>query len=200
MVKRHYFQPNNTTCGQTSMAMILGITPQESIRMYGHDGATYQREHIKILKEKGYDVDSKFTKVDNRRKYTLPDLCLVRIAVAGRRMGHMIVHYKGKFFDPANHTKGIFESKDEIINFYNRRWRIEYYLEIRGKDRSIKPIEDDNILQKVAGEKRFKVRVSHDLFNRGELSYINRIVTESELQNLKKSDKFTIESCVDAGE
>lgn len=179
--------------------MILGISPEESIKLYGHDNATYHKEHVQVLRSLGYDVNDKFTKVDNRKRYTLPDVCLVRVSRAGRNTGHMIVHYKGRFYDPSplKNTSGVYNSKEELFATYPAKWRIEYYLEVK---RRIKPArvesQDDN-LQAVAGEKRYNVRVSHDIHNKGYLQYINRIMTEQELERIKQSEKFKLEFAVE---
>lgn len=196
---KHRYQPNNKTCGQTSMAMVLGITPEEAIKLYGHNNATYHSEHIKILKSKGYDVDEKFTKVDNRKKYELPKLCIVRVSKAGKRIGHMIVHYKGKFYDPSTikNDKGIYDSKEHLFKSYPPKWRIESYLEIKGKARESQTIHGESELMAVAGKKKINVRLSHDITNKGYLQYINRIVTEDELNILKNSKKFNVVSFVE---
>lgn len=187
-------QPSRSyVCGQTCVGMITGMDMQELFKMYGHQRATTQPEHVKILKKLGYDVSEQFSKVDNRRKYDLPDLCLIRIGKSGRRMGHMVVHNKGKFYDPAI---GIFDSKEELLKRYPR-WRIECFLAVgaSNKDKVVQ-IPQKQQLQRVAGEKRFRVMVSHDIHNKGYNEYIERIISEGELENLRKSTKFRIVSQV----
>lgn len=183
--------PRSYVCGQTSVAMIAGITAEESYKLFGHQKATYFTEHIKVLTNLGFEVE-KFKKVDNRKKYTLPDLCLVRIGKSGRRMGHMVAYNKGKFYDPA---KGIFNSKEDLLKRYPK-WRIEYYLEIQGKNtNNVVELPKRQQLKQVAGdEKRYKVRVSHDIFKKGYKEYVEREISVEELENLKKSTTFTIES------
>lgn len=188
-------QPKGSqVCGQTSVAMITGIAVEKIIDLYGHSKKTYFSEHVKNLRKLGYQVDDKFTKVDNRKKYTLPDVCLVRMGKSGRRTGHLIVHYYGKFYDPA--YGNVIQSIEELKGLYGN-WRIEYYLEVGSRlDRNRKRKAYDDEFRQVAGEKQYKVIISHDIHNKGYKQHITRILTDSELDALSRSDKFTVESLI----
>lgn len=188
---KHLRQPNNMTCGQTSFAMVTGMTPHEAINFYGHDHATKFHEHVTMLKRKGYDVTG-FVKVDNRKKYDLPNTCMVRLCKSGKKTGHLVVHHKGKFYDPAR-DNGIFDSREELLKRYPKGWRIEYYLEVKGKNNKVENNPQEEMLAEVAGETKFRVRVSHDIYNTGKKHYITKIVTEEGLRKLQKQDTFKIE-------
>jgi hypothetical protein len=123
-------QPNNMTCGQTSVAMVAGISVEESIKLFGHNHSSRLSDYQRVLKNLGIRYGD-YTKVDNRRKVVLPDFCLVRLDRIGARTGHLIAYKDGVFYDPANGGK-TFNSIDELMSAYNpyrRRWRIQYYLE-----------------------------------------------------------------------
>lgn len=173
--------------------MVTGITPQEAIKLYGHAGATKFNEHVRMLKKTGHDVTD-FVKVDNRKKYDLPETCMIRLCRSGKRTGHLVVHHKGKFYDPAK-DNGVFNSKEELLERYPDKWRIEYYLEIKGKNNNvdIKEMAKEAEIAMVAGEKRLKVTVSHDIFNKGKRHFITKVVTERQLENLKQQPTFKIE-------
>lgn len=116
-------------CGQCGIAMVADISIEESIKLYGHSHSTNMSEHIKILGKLGIKTN-KIIKVDNRKKYHLPSLSLVRLQKVGRQMGHLVVHKDGKFYDP---SRGVFESKEALLSSYNMgrgRWRIDLYIEV----------------------------------------------------------------------
>lgn len=119
-------------CGQSSVAMVLGITLDESIKLFGHKKATRFKEYKKILNDFNVRTDS-YKTVDNRRKYKLPNKALVRIEKVGRRMGHVVVHVDGKFYDPMGK---VYNSKDEMLEDYSNRgykWRLRGYMALEDK-------------------------------------------------------------------
>lgn len=93
-------QPTKNSCGQTSIAMALGIDATEVIKAAGHGNRTKTSDQIRLLREFGAECPDRAAKVDNRRKYTLPVLCLLRIHRPGRRRGHLILYYDGMLYDP----------------------------------------------------------------------------------------------------
>jgi len=127
-------------CGQHAIAMATGITIEESIKLFGHKNSSYYRDYVRVLTELGYSFNGKKS-VDNRKKYTLPKLALVRLQKVGRRTGHLITYCDGKFYDSC---RGVFNSKEELMSSYNDnirgRWRIDWYMEILGKDSDTKAI------------------------------------------------------------
>lgn len=187
----HYIrQPKGSSlCGQSCLAMILGVSLERAIELIGHAskrGSNFN-EHRRVLTEQGYKLGEN-TKVDNRKKHDLPDLCYVRIAFGNRRTGHAVVHYKGKFYDPG---KQVFDSKEEMLSTYKHiKGKIQWYFEI---------IEEGNVIEEqsenvmVAGEEHYKTMISFDMEGKGKKS-IEKVLTGEELNTLKKSKKFTVVS------
>ena len=122
-------QPNGTTCGQTCTAMIAGISVHESINMFGTDKGTTMADGKRILGKLGIKT-GEITKIDNRKKWSLPDFAGVRITGVGRKWGHFIVYKDGQFFDP---VYGVFDSKEELMERYSKhrvKWRFSHYFEV----------------------------------------------------------------------
>lgn len=195
---KHLFQPKRShLCGQTSVAMVAGISLEESIKAFkGHKKATTFKLVTEALDNLGYDTgDIKI--IDNRKKNQIfPDLCLIRIEKVGKNLGHLVVYNKGKVYDPA---EGVFESKDDFIKYYkqcNSRYRIRQYYEVTKRDNDIL-IDNTNDLTMVAGDmelesnKVYMVTLSHRLFK--EKDFIKRKMTKVEIERIKLSDKFKLE-------
>lgn len=123
-------QPNNKTCGQTCVAMVGGIPVEESIKMFGHSNSTNHISQRRILSELGIETTEQ-VKVDNRRKWELPNFAIVRIVQRTRKMGHAIVYHEGKFYDPCYDKP--FNSKQELFDHYGQwgKVKISHYYEIK---------------------------------------------------------------------
>jgi hypothetical protein len=127
-------------CGQCCVAMITGKPLGEIIEKYGHNTKSYLEDAKRVLEVYGYQTGD-IVVVDNRKHYELPELAFVRIERLGRKNGHFVVHYKGKFYDSC---EGVFESSNDFLAFYRKRkWRIRHFVEV------IKPQE--NTILRVSG-------------------------------------------------
>ena len=172
-------------CGQSCLAMILGVSLERAIEILGHakkGGSTFS-EHRKVLIEQGYKL-GEVTKVDNRKKHELPDFAYVRIAFGSRRTGHAVLHYKGKFYDPG---KQVFDSKEEMLSTYKHvKGKIQYYFEIIEEESNVIEDVSENVM--VAGEEHYNVMIS-----KGNKSF-EKVLTGEELNLIKKSEKFTVVS------
>ncbi|AYP68191.1 hypothetical protein PQE75_gp059 [Bacillus phage vB_BcoS-136] len=133
MRKLKYFkQPTKNTCGQTTIAMLCGITPQESIEVFGHNRSSRYKDYVRVLNQLGVS-HGEIKKVDNRKKYDLPRKAIVRMNKTGNKNGHLIAYCDGVFYDP---WYGIFHSKEELLEYWNVRkryggkWRIDWFIEI----------------------------------------------------------------------
>jgi hypothetical protein len=80
MKQKVYFQPNDTgLCGQYSIANLLGITPDESIKAFGKNGGkrrktgTGTKDVAKAVKELGYHSDQRMKLII--QDTILPDKC-----------------------------------------------------------------------------------------------------------------------------
>lgn len=124
-------------CGQATIAMIAGITLEESIEHFGHKKSTRYKEYTQVLSKLGVAFNS-YKKVDNRRNLELPKTAIIRMHKTGRKGGHLIAYHDGRFYDP---IEGIIDTKEELMYLYNKnsnaKWRIDWYMEILGKDNNM---------------------------------------------------------------
>lgn len=132
----HLRQPlGSQLCGHTCMAMVSGYTVEEVIEFFGHDKASRYSEYVKFLKHCGFTFPNVYIKYNNRKttnRDPLPDLCLVRLKrkTSKYACGHLVVHYKGKIYDPDH---ALFESVEEMLETYNSKnrrvkYNIDWYL------------------------------------------------------------------------
>lgn len=189
---------NSQVCGQTSLAMILGITAEQSIQLFGHNKSTTSIMVKNVLDRLGVRYGELYV-VNNRKKnLELPDYCMVRLVKSGNRTGHAVAHIKGKFYDPMGH---IFDDKDDMLVYYkasNPRWKIHTYYEIFQSDFKGLGETDTTEERMVAGTESelYMVTLSHQMF--GKIEYIKREMTLEDADKLKNSDKFTIVSKIKA--
>lgn len=128
-------------CGQATIAMLAGITLDESIQHFGHASKSVLTDYTRVLGVLGISY-SRCQKVDGRkRNLELPNKAIVRLQYVGKKTGHLIAYADGKFYDSA---KGIFNSKEELLQCYNantkRRTRIDWYMEILGNNKVDKKV------------------------------------------------------------
>ena len=174
-------------CGQSCLAMILGVSLERAIELIGHASKRGSKfsEHRKVLIEQGYKL-GEVTKADNRKKYELPDFAYVRIAFGSRKTGHAVLHYKGKFYDPG---KQVFDSKEEMLSTYKHvKGKIQWYFEIIEEGNAIED-KSENLM--VAGEEQYKALIEFQMEGKGARQ-IEKVLTGEELNRLKKSEKFTV--------
>lgn len=103
-------QPTNTSCGQTSIAMALGVSVDEVIKVVGHATITYVHDRARAVLKLGGTLG---VTENCKSKSELPEMALVRIACrrrdrrspdgygkATRKTGHCVLWANGKFYDP----------------------------------------------------------------------------------------------------
>lgn len=102
---RLLLQPKGSNlCGQTSMAMIFGITLDAAIELYGSRASTRTKQHVEVLRGHGYVVPTerlyRFLNFED-----LPDLCMLH-AHRMKRPGwlHWMVWHRHRVFDPLGNT------------------------------------------------------------------------------------------------
>jgi hypothetical protein len=127
-------QDKGTNCGQTCTAMIAGVSIRESERVYGKHTASNFSEAKKALKHFGVETGAP-TKLDNRKKWTLPSFAYVRIVMIGRKVGHAIVYKDGYFYDPHFGVKATMEELKDLYNMdganpRKRKWKFQWYMEV----------------------------------------------------------------------
>lgn len=104
-------QPNNSTCGQTCIAMALGLPVERVIAVVGHAKGTLNSERAEALEKLGWNASP----VKPLRSVSdLPEMALVRVcwrrrsskskdgyASRGfRNRGHIVLWANGTFYDP----------------------------------------------------------------------------------------------------
>lgn len=136
-------QPNNRTCGQTSVAMAVGLPVEKVIETYGHAKATYPGEHVAAMKKLGWEADAPKSFQSTRE---LPEMALVRIrwhrrsrkSVTGyargyKRMGHLVLWANGQFYDP---TEGIIDP----VKGWGPRAGFDYFIAVRKPGAPVKSV------------------------------------------------------------
>jgi len=89
-------QPEGSNlCGQACVAMLLGISLDESIKLIGKRGKTRTRDLVTALKAKGCDCGTRLIRGD-----FIGD-CIIKMTFT-RTHSHWIIFYEGKFYDPSN--------------------------------------------------------------------------------------------------
>ena len=106
----HVRQPRNSNlCGQTSTAMVIGVSLEESIGLFGSRGKTATRQLVAVLRSRGFVVPDRlvrFTSFDE-----IPTLCLLHSVSVRRSRGypdwkHWMVWAEGRVWDPLGNPAG----------------------------------------------------------------------------------------------
>lgn len=128
---KHIQQPEDSLlCGQTCVAMILGITLSEAVHKIGHKKGTWAKELINVLKKK-FKKNIRSKRIKNAKKNKLPDTAIIKVIwrpnMLLKAKGHWVLKYKNKIHDPAFSTElGWRKWKNEI----KYRGRIVSYIEL----------------------------------------------------------------------
>lgn len=95
------FQPEkSSTCGQHCVAMISGVSPEESISVFRSVGATNTKQLHKVLNHFGFESPEKLEKI--KSSTVLPDLCILKITYDWRKnTGHWVVYKNGFVYCPS---------------------------------------------------------------------------------------------------
>jgi hypothetical protein len=115
-------QNRNTNCGQTTVAMLAGVTIEESEKVYGHGKTSNIREAKKALKELGFEAGAT-VKVDNRKRWSLPTgKAFIRIKYGKRNCGHFMAQDNdGTIYDP---NGKVYKDREEMLKDYNSRYSV----------------------------------------------------------------------------
>ena len=91
-------QKNNKSCGQSCVAMIAGLTWEQSCKILGHNKPTTTKMLIRALHKLGFNTARKL-------KVGVPtDLAIVKEKIYYSSNWHWVVFYNGTIYDP---SKGI---------------------------------------------------------------------------------------------
>ncbi len=91
------------TCGQTSVAMAVGISLEESILVFGHTHGTYTRDLVKVLRH--FDLaPAERLRVMHRRREA-PRRSILHMGIPNRTKKradlHWMLFWDGQIYDPA---------------------------------------------------------------------------------------------------
>jgi len=117
-------QPTDSTCGQTCIAYIVGVSVDDVISVIGKKKGTYGTDLKKALKV--YNVPHSDKMIRISKKTIKPDHCIVGMQNNLKREGHWVIFRKGKYYDPGN---GTILSQQEFRDGYID-WRETSYIEI----------------------------------------------------------------------
>ena len=102
-------QPKGSNlCGQACVAMITGISLEESIKLFGSKGKTGTKQLYYALKERGITCSEKAVRIKNNNK---PEFCIITIHYTGYKNKHFCVWNNNKYYDPA---RGIRKKLDKF--------------------------------------------------------------------------------------
>lgn len=92
-------QPDNSNlCGQACVAMIAGISLDESIKLFNSKGKTRTKQLYHALKKRRISCDEKAIRIKNNNK---PEFCIVIIHYTGYKYTHWCIWNDNKYYDPA---------------------------------------------------------------------------------------------------
>lgn len=92
-------QPEDSNlCGQACIAMIAGISLNESIELFNSKGATNTKKLYYALQKRGVSCNDKAIRIKNNNK---PKLCIVKIHYTGYKNLHWCIWNDNKYYDPA---------------------------------------------------------------------------------------------------
>ena len=99
---RHQFQPSAKSCGQTCLAMLLGVPVAQVIAEIPDRAATRAAQLCAYLVMRGWTA-TKLQRVRTLRG-KLPRHAILRVSWPGssRRVGHWILWADGDVFDPSS--------------------------------------------------------------------------------------------------
>lgn len=101
-------QPTDRSCGQTCVAMILGLRAAEVVELVG-DRATWPRDLATYLAARGCAVGERLVRLYG----AVPPVPLAILRVVweerGRRVGHWVVWCEGRVLDPSDQRVRTFD-------------------------------------------------------------------------------------------
>lgn len=94
---QHIRQPTENSCGQTCLAMYLGVSVETVLKdLPDRKRGTYSKEAINYLRRQGVRCADRLTSAHQR---VLPKIALVRIVWPNKK-GHLVLKVGESWFDP----------------------------------------------------------------------------------------------------
>ena len=90
---------NNSLCGQACVAMVAGVSLEKSVKTFGSRGCTTTGQVVIALRKLGVKAPLVRAKRVTKAR-PAPQFCIAKMRFKGRRMGHWVVIWKGKIYDP----------------------------------------------------------------------------------------------------
>ena len=109
-------QPEDSNlCGQTCVAMIAGISLNESIKLFNSRGTTTTKNVYEALQKKEISCSDKAIRIKNNNK---PKFCIVKIHYTGFKNLHWCIWNNNKYYDPVRGIRkklDVFERETSFI-------------------------------------------------------------------------------------
>jgi hypothetical protein len=93
-----YRPPRSNLCGQTCIAMLLGISIDDALKLIGKRGCTRTRDLVKALRSQGFTCPDRAQRCD--RDHPIPYDCIMKYSWRGRSKGHWVLRVGGVEYDP----------------------------------------------------------------------------------------------------
>ena len=123
----HQFQPpGSSLCGQTCVAMIAGVSLDESIRAFGgKKGGTRTNDVISALRKLGFNTSDRLIRFNGA---CFPsDTVIVKLRFSDSKETHWTLWHEGRFYDPSRYGHG---TLNQAKNMYPEGVRMTSYLPI----------------------------------------------------------------------
>ncbi len=136
-------QPNEYQCGQSTVAMLAGVTPEEVANVMYEEYGTQDCDMEQALNY--YKIPHDVIRKPYFKEMILPDICILSMQLPG--YGHWSLYYKGKYYDPEFGVLDACPERTEICyyweiyNDFSSMHRSSFYL--RGR-KPISPYNKDN--------------------------------------------------------
>ena len=101
---KHMFQPlGSSLCGQTCVAMIAGVSIEESIAAFGGTrGGTRTRQLVDALHKLGIRCgEPPLIRIDG--DCFISDTCIVKLHFEWTKRTHWVVWHEGRYYDPSEY-------------------------------------------------------------------------------------------------
>src|SRR5258708_5495710 len=94
-----YQTPGDNQCGQVCVAMLVDMPRAHICALMDKWGTTRTKDLVRILKYYGYEAGPRAITI--KCAAPLPGNAILKYRWEGRSMGHWVLIWGGKFFDPA---------------------------------------------------------------------------------------------------
>lgn len=111
----NYHRQIDDQCGQTCVAMLTGFTPEDICKFMANEGSSNIKQVEEVCRYLGVPIVGTWKK---SRFRLLPKNCLIMMNYPGLLIGHLIVRYKGKYYNTDLDDGNGFDKKPKGITQY----------------------------------------------------------------------------------